>query len=148
MSVNGSEERTTMPDVKNVSSAFSWKKLLLSSSLVLLLSLIVLFYTNKPLQLLNRLLPDDSPVQIAQISGTLAEGFTLTGLQFQQDGVTLQINSLAAKVSWYCLGRFEICLDSATAEGVNLVLSSSTLAETAPEQADTVLELPLSLIHI
>lgn len=142
MSVNGSEERTTMPDVKNVSSAFSWKKLLLSSSLVLLLSLIVLFYTNKPLQLLNRLLPDDSPVQIAQISGTLAEGFTLTGLQFQQDGVTLQINSLAAKVSWYCLGRFEICLDSATAEGVNLVLSSSTLAETAPEQADTVLELP------
>jgi translocation and assembly module TamB len=142
MSVNGSEERTTMPDVKNVSSAFSWKKFLLSSSLVLLLSLIVLFYTNKPLQLLNRLLPDDSPVQIAQISGTLAEGFTLTGLQFQQDGVTLQINSLAAKVSWYCLGRFEICLDSATAEGVNLVLSPSTLAETAPEQADTVLELP------
>jgi len=97
MSVNGSEERTTMPDVKNVSSAFSWKKLLLSSSLVLLLSLIVLFYTNKPLQLLNRLLPDDSPVQIAQISGTLAEGFTLTGLQFQQDGVTLRSTALQLK---------------------------------------------------
>ncbi len=142
MSVNGSEERTAMPDVKNVSSAFSWKKFFLAFSLLLLLSLIVLFYTNKPLQLLNRLLPDDSPVQITQISGTLAEGFTLTGLQFQQDGVQLQINSLAAKVSWYCLGRFEICLDSATAQGVQLVLSSSALPETAPEQEDTVLELP------
>ncbi len=88
MSVNGSEERTAMPDVKNVSSAFSWKKFFLAFSLLLLLSLIVLFYTNKPLQLLNRLLPDDSPVQITQISGTLAEGFTLTGLQFQQDRCT------------------------------------------------------------
>jgi translocation and assembly module TamB len=142
MSVNGSEERTAMPDVKNVSSAFSWKKFFLAFSLLLLLSLIVLFYTNKPLQLLNRLLPDDSPVQITQISGTLAEGFTLTGVQFQQDVVTLQINSLAAKVSWYCLGRFEICLDSASAEGVQLVLSPSSQAEAAPEQEDTVLELP------
>ena len=151
MSVNGSEERTAMPDVKNVSSAFSWKKFFLAFSLLLLLSLIMLFYTNKPLQLLNRLLPDNSPVQITQISGTLAEGFTLTGLQFEQDGVQLQINSLAAKVSWYCLGRFEICLDSATAEGVQLVLSPSTLPETAPEQENTVLELPkvrISQLHI
>jgi translocation and assembly module TamB len=147
MSVNGSEKRTAMPDVKNVSPGFSWKKFFLAFSLLLLLSLIALFYTNKPLQLLSRLLPDDSPVHISDISGTLAEGFTLTGLQFQQDGVTLQINSLAAKVSWYCLGRFEICLDSASAEGVQLVLSPSSQAEAAPAQEDTVLELPKVSIH-
>jgi len=142
MSLNGSEDRTAMPDVKNLSTGFSWRKFFLATSLALLLSLIALFYTNKPLQLLNRLLPDNSPVQIAQINGTLAEGITLTGLQFQQDGVRLTIKSLAAKVSWYCLGRFEICLDSATAEGVDLVLSPSTLSEAAPEQEDTTLELP------
>lgn len=137
-----STEHNTMPDVKNLSPGFSLKKFFLAFSLVLLLSLIALFYTNKALQLLTRLIPDNSPVQISQISGNLAEGFTLTGLQFEQDGVRLQINSLTAKISWYCLGRLEICLDSATAESVQLVLSPSTQAEAAPEQEDTALKLP------
>lgn len=142
MSINTSEERTTVPEIKNSSTGFSLKKSFLAFILLLLLSLIVLFYTNTPLQLLTRLLPDNSPVQIKQISGTLAEGFTLTGLKFEQDGIQLQINSLSAQVSWYCLGRFEICLDSATAKGVHLVLGPSTRPETAPAQEDTVPELP------
>ncbi len=139
---NNSVESSLVPEVKNVDSGFSLKKFLLAFSLVVLLSLIALFYTNKPLQLIAKLVPEQSPVQIDQISGTLAEGFTLTGLQFMQDGVTLQINSLAAKVGWYCLGRLEICLESATAQGVQLQLNPATSSETVPDEEQTALELP------
>jgi len=135
-----SVEKNTGADVKDVSSGFSVKKFFLALGLGLLLCLVALFYTNKPLQLLLKLVPEQSPVQLGQISGTLAEGFTLTDLQFAQKGIELRVNTLTAKVGWYCLGRFEICIDTATVQGVHLVLSPT--AETAAQSEDTVLELP------
>jgi translocation and assembly module TamB len=151
MSLKKSTESSTVPYVNHVSSGFSLQKCFLAFSLLMLLSLIALFYTNKPLQWVAKLLPEYTPVQIGQISGTLVDGFTLTNLQYQQDGVELTINSLAAKVGWYCLGRFEICLDAATVQGVSLKLNPAATpdAETKPE--NTVLELPkvrISQLHI
>ncbi|EGM77251.1 hypothetical protein Rhein_2532 [Rheinheimera sp. A13L] len=135
-----SVEKNTGPDVKNISSDFSVKKFFLALGLGLLLCLVALFYTNKPLQLLLKLVPEQSPVQLGQISGTLAEGFTLTDLHFAQKGIKLRVNTLTAKVGWYCLGRFEICIDTATVQGVHLVLSPA--AETAAQSEETLLELP------
>jgi len=133
---------SAVPEVTAAVPAFRLKKLFLAVSLALLFCLIVLFYSNKPLQLLTTLLPDNSPVQIGEISGTLAEGFTLRELQFQQEGLTLQINSLSAKVSWYCLGRFEICIDSAEVQGVRVVLSPTATTDTEAQIESSVLELP------
>ncbi|MDF3125522.1 translocation/assembly module TamB domain-containing protein [Rheinheimera sp. 1928-s] len=144
-----SVENNTIPDVQNVSSAFSFKKFFLACSLVLLLCLIALFYTNKPLQLLLKLIPEHSPVQLGQISGTLAEGLTLTDVHFAQNGIELRVNTLTAKVGWYCLGRLEICVDAATAQGVHLVFSPAT--EPAAPSEDSVLELPkvsINQLHV
>lgn len=142
MSLKNSLQSNTLPNVNNVGSAFSLRKFFLAFGLMLLLSLIALFYTNKPLQLLSGLIPQSSPVQIGEVSGTLAEGFTLKDVQFEQDGIKLKINSLTAKVSWYCLGRFEICLDEATAQGVDLILSQAEAADVASQPDTNVLELP------
>ncbi|RVT49075.1 translocation/assembly module TamB [Rheinheimera sediminis] len=144
-----SEKKNTGSDVQNVSSAFSVKKFFLACFLMLLLCLIALFYTNKPLQLLLKLVPEHSPVQVSQISGTLAEGFTLTDLQFAQNGIELRVNTLTAKVSWYCLGRLEVCIDKATVQGVHLVLSPA--AEPEAQSEDSLLELPkvsVSQLHV
>lgn len=135
-------ESNKMPEVKNIRSGFSWKKLFLTISLLFLLSLILLFYTTKPLQLLSGLLPEQGPVKLNEISGTLAEGVTLSGFEFNQDGVRLQINSLTAKVSWYCLGRFELCLDNVSADAVHLNLELATPVQAEAEPQDTPLRLP------
>lgn len=133
---------TTLPDVKNVRPAFSFKKFFLASCLLLLLCLVALFYSTKSLQIAATWLPDQSPLRFSAVEGTLAEGFTLHDVEFQQAGITLRISRLSATVAWSCLGRFEICLTEAMAQGVSLVVAPAVEATEPNELNNEVLELP------
>lgn len=146
-----SASSSPVTEVQQQYAALPWNKVFLAFSLMLLLSLITLFYSSKALHLLSQLIPDNSPVQIGQISGSLAEGLNLTDISVELDGLTIRIKSLTTQVSWYCLARFELCLDNTKVQGTSVVIEQSSSGTSDEEQQHTPIQLPkirISQLHL
>lgn len=137
-----SQTGNTMPSPAIQSSGSGLKKAILAFILLLLLSVVTLFYTTAAPQLLLRLVPTSSPLQIKSISGSLSDGVQFNGLQLRQDSFSLNIQQLSAKIRWSCLARFEICLHTAEAQGVQLELVPSAAEHTASEPEAPPPQLP------
>ena len=125
-----------------------WLKRILGTLFVLILVLIAaiaaLLYTPAGVKVgiwgAEKALPNFS---VKSTSGSLLNGFSLEGIQLQEQGVKVVINSLSLKLNDKCLLTPKVCIEALTANGVNVDMP--TLPPTSPKVKD---ETPLTTISL
>ncbi|MDP5065460.1 MAG: translocation/assembly module TamB domain-containing protein [Haliea sp.] len=128
-------------------------KKLAGAFLLLLLSLLIaamtLPFTSLGTQLLLRLVPASSPLQVAYRGGSLGGELRLASLQLTLDGLLVEITDVRSRLRLSCLWESLFCVDTLEVARVAVTVAARDGNAAADEAADSspleMIQLPMSL---